>query len=130
MDHDGKYLYYQALTGNSLYRIETRWLRDDTLSDETLGEKVEMVGKPGPADGIMFGVDGDLYLSAIEENAIKRMKPDGRVEPVAKSPLLQWPDSFSRGPDGYMYVTSSQINVDPATRGSYRLFKFLAPGEH
>ena len=130
LDHDGKYLYYQALTGRSLYRIETRWLRDDTLSDEVRGEKVELVGKPGPADGIMFGVDGNLYLSAIEENAIKRMKPDGRVEPVAKSPLLQWPDSFSRAPDGYMYVTASQINVDPSSRGSYRLFKFPVPGEH
>lgn len=130
LDHDGKYLYYQALTGRSLYRIETRWLRDDTLSGESLGKKVELVGKPGPADGIMFGIDGNLYLSAIEENAVKRMKPDGRVEPVAKSPLLQWPDSFSRGPDGYMYVTSSQINVDPAERGPYRLFKFRVPGDH
>jgi hypothetical protein len=32
LDPTGKYLYYQALTARSLYRIETRWLTSPTVS--------------------------------------------------------------------------------------------------
>lgn len=34
---DGQYLYYQALTGRTLYRIATAALRDSTLSAAALG---------------------------------------------------------------------------------------------
>lgn len=54
LDSDGKYLYYQALTGRTLYRIETKSLRDEELSEAKLAEKVETLGESGASDAIAF----------------------------------------------------------------------------
>ncbi|HEY3348055.1 MAG TPA: L-dopachrome tautomerase-related protein, partial [Nitrospirota bacterium] len=37
LDPAGQKLYFKALTGRSLYRIDTNWLRDDKLVNGTLG---------------------------------------------------------------------------------------------
>ena len=120
---DGKYLYYQALTGRTLYRIETRWLLDKSISSQQMGKKVESMYETGPADGIAFGDDGYLYVAAIEDNAIKKFVRLGTLKTIVKDPRLRWPDSIARGPDGYLYVTTSQIHLGPDPGEPYRLFK-------
>lgn len=124
LDAKGEYLYYQALTGRSLYRIETAALRNPRLPEQELGKKVEFLGTTGAADGIEFGPAGNLYLTALEESAIKRFTPDRTLETVVQHSRLAWPDSFAAGADGYLYVTTSQIHLMPAPQEPYRLFKF------
>lgn len=123
LDSRGEYLYYQALSGRSLYRIATKWLRDETLSHQEIGEKVEFLGRTGAADGIELGPDGHLYLSAIEANAVNRFTVDRRVETVVQDPRLAWPDSLAVGPNGFLYVTTSQIHLGAARTEPYRIFK-------
>jgi len=123
LDNEGHYLYYQALTGRSLYRIETKWLRDETLSDEEISKKVEFLGKTGAADGIMFGPDNKLYLSAIEHNAIKRYTSEGKVELVIKDPRLAWTDSFAFDSKGFLYTTVSQLHLLAKLTEPFRIFK-------
>ena len=120
---DREYLYYHALTGHTLYRIETRWLRPDAATTDALGAKVETVTQTGPVDGIIFGPDGALYLTALEENAVKRLTLDGRNEIVVQDPRLAWPDTFAVGPEGALYVTTSQIHTQPNPEYPYFLFK-------
>jgi sugar lactone lactonase YvrE len=128
LDWDGGYLYYQALTGKTLYRIQTQYLRDPNISPEDLGEKVEVLAETGPADGILAGTDGWIYLSALEDNAVKRYNlKSGEVETVVESSLLAWPDTFSRAPENWIYVTTSQIHRMPDPADPYRLFKFRTP---
>lgn len=121
---DGEWLYYQALTGNSLYRVRTRMLRDVLLPSGKLSEAVELVGTTGPADGIMFGPDGALYITAIQEDAIKRCMPGGSLETVISDRRLEWPDSFARGPENTMYVTTSQIHLWGEPTQPYRVLRF------
>ncbi|MFH1314245.1 MAG: L-dopachrome tautomerase-related protein [Candidatus Eisenbacteria bacterium] len=124
LSNDGTYLYYQALTARTLYRVETRWLLDPSLSGVQLGAKVESMGQTGAADGIEFGPDHYLYLTAIEDNAIKTFAALDRAETVVRDPRLLWPDSFARGGDGYMYVTTSHIHLGADVSEPYRIFKF------
>ena len=39
--------------------------------------------------------------------------PAGRLETMVRDPRLLWPDSFGLGPDGYLYLTASQIERTP-----------------
>ena len=106
---DGQYLYYQALTGRTLYRIATTALRDASLSAEALAGRVERVGTTNVADGLWMAADGRLYVTAPEENAVRVRGTDGRMTPVVQDARLRWPDTFSQGPDGAIYVTASHI---------------------
>jgi sugar lactone lactonase YvrE len=123
LDPDGKLLYYQALTGRTLYRIETRWLLDAAISERQLETKVESMYQTGAADGMAFGPDGYLYLAAIEDSAIKVFVSLGRLQTVIKDPRLKWPDSLAWGPDGYLYVTTSRIHLGNDRTDPYRIFR-------
>jgi DNA-binding beta-propeller fold protein YncE len=126
LDPSHQYLYYQALTGRNLYRVPVKSLIDDKLTEEDLGKKVEHVTKSCIADGIEFGLDGNLYLTSIEDHSIKRWSPSkkGALELVVQDSQLIWPDTLANAPDGSMYVTSSQINLGLSPATPYRLFRF------
>jgi len=128
LDPKGEHLYYQALTGRTLYRISTALLRDPAAREADLAAGVEVVGSPEPADGIEFGLDGSLYLTSIEQNAIRRLAPGGGIEVVVQDPRLKWPDSLSIAPDGAIYVTTSQIHLGHARTEPYQIFAIRPPG--
>ena len=52
---DGGTLYWQALTGRTLYRVDTAALMDDDPEDA--GKKVEKVGTTCVADGLLMSRD-------------------------------------------------------------------------
>ena len=105
---DGKYLYWQAIKGRTLYRVATSALADAALPASAVESKVEKVGENGPADGLLIDRQGRMYISAVEENAVKIREGD-RVSVLLQDSQLRWPDTFTQGPDGTVYVTSSRI---------------------
>lgn len=123
LDKNGKYLYYQALSGKSLYRINTKWLKDESIPENEIENKVEPLGTPGAADGIAFGHDGNLYLTSIELNAIRRFTEDKKVEMVIQDSLLKWPDSFSVTPNGDIYVTTSQLHLAGKHKEPFKIYR-------
>ena len=66
------------------------------------------VGDNGPSDGFLIDRRGRMYISAVEDNAVKVWKED-RVSILIRDERLRWPDTFAEGPDGAIYVTSSRI---------------------
>ena len=105
---DGRTLYWKALTGRTLYRIATEALENPLLSETDLAARVERVAETEPTDGLWIDGRGRLYLSAIEQDAVKVREGD-RVTTLVRDERLRWPDTFSEGPDGTVYVTSSRI---------------------
>ena len=129
LDPSGTYLYYHPLTGKALYRVPAADLANDKSTDETLATKVEKIADTGAHDGIEFGDSDHLYLTSIEDNSIKRLSlRSKKLETFIQDKNMIWPDTLSLSPSGWMYVTSSQINL-PTPPTPYKIFKFKVDGK-
>ena len=106
LSRDGKTLYWQPLTGRTLYSIETAALM--SADPEEAGKKVAKVGTSNVADGLLMSRDDKLYLTSPEDNSVKVWDGD-RSRIVVQDPRLSWPDSLAEAPDGSIYVTASRI---------------------
>jgi sugar lactone lactonase YvrE len=108
---DGSTLYWQALTGRTLYSIDTALLRPE-VSEADRAAGVAVAARTHVADGLWISRDGTLLLTSPTDNSITRLSGDG-VERVLADRRLRWPDTFSEGPDGTIYVTASHIQDTP-----------------
>jgi len=131
ISNDGRTLFYQALTGKTLYSIPTALLRPDVAeADRAAG--VTVIAQTHVADGLWMSKAGVLYLTSPTDNSVKRLAGTG-VETVLTDKRLRWPDTFSEGPDGRMYLTASHIQdtnwFTPGAPASIRtqLFSFVPP---
>jgi sugar lactone lactonase YvrE len=138
VDADGEYLYYHALTGTTLYRIRTAYLKDKRLSERDICAHVERLAQTGAVDGMVMDSEGYLYFTSLEDNAVKRYAPgSGTIEVIAQDDRIRWPDSLDIDPDDNLYFTASQINLMPRfNRGKdervlpYRMFRvWLTPSQ-
>ena len=107
LSNDGRTLYWQALTGRTLYSIDTGLLRHD-VSEARRAENVRTVAQTHVADGLWMSKAGVLYLTSPTDYSIKRLNGSA-VETVLTDRRLRWPDTFAEGPDGRIYVTASHI---------------------
>ena len=129
LSKDGSTLYWQALTGKTLYRVPTSSIQN---RDGTNRVRPETVATTEPVDGLWMGENGEIYLSSIANNAVKILNPqDGSIRQLLTDSRLRWPDTFSQGPDGHVYVTASHIQDSPWfhmawTDKNFTLFKFMA----
>lgn len=131
LDSKNRFLYFHALTGHTLYRARTEDLRNTSLSAQQLAAKVENLGRTPAPDGMLADPEGQIFLTAIEQNAIVRFHPETKkVTWLLQDKRLSWPDSMSWGPDGALYVTASQIQNMPRFNDGrsrqtepYRVFK-------
>jgi sugar lactone lactonase YvrE len=129
---DGTWFYWQALTGRTLYKIETAVLQDETLSDQDLGRRVARVATTHPADGLWMDSSGELYVSNPETNGIESARPGQPLKTILTDPRLRWPDSFAQASDGTLYITSSHIQDSPwfkpdAKATSSQVWKIVQP---
>jgi sugar lactone lactonase YvrE len=128
-------LYFHPLTGKTLYKIKLADLKNEELSEQELSDRVTKVADTPKPDGMLESPDGQLYLSDIEGDAIQRLDPkSGKLIQVVKDKKLQWPDTLSWGPEGTLFVTTSQIHRMPKNNGGvskqeepFHVFK-LKPG--
>lgn len=134
LTHDFKYFYYRAINQTKLYRIEAEYLANPALTPAELASHVEVVGETGISHGMLADAAGNIYLSDSPNYAIRRVTPAGRFETLVHDPRLSWPDTFALGPDGYLYLTATQINRAPKWNGGqskvdypFRLYRLKLP---
>ncbi|MFJ8246810.1 L-dopachrome tautomerase-related protein [Peribacillus asahii] len=110
---DGKILFFAPLTSRHLFSISTEALRDRTIPDMNLPYHVEYWGEKGASDGMITGAKGTVYAGDYENNSIRKILPNGIMETIAHDPRILWPDTFSIGPDQYLYVIVNQLHRQP-----------------
>lgn len=131
---DGRYFYFRAINQTKLYRILVDDLVNPTSTDAEISAKVETVGETGISHGMIADNKGNIYLSDSPNKAIRYVTAGGKFETLVKDKRLIWPDTFSVGNDGYLYVTCSQINRTKKYNGGqdkveypFRLYKIKLP---
>lgn len=135
---DGRHLYWQALTAKTLYRVPTRALADFSVENDALIAEIENMGRTVVTDGMAFDGRGNLYFSALENDAVMYRTPTGAIRTLWSSPQLAWPDTFSYDAvRDVLYVTTAQIHRMPGRAGPgmpwppaepFRIFRFDLSG--
>lgn len=107
LDTKNNKLYYHALTGYSLYSINTEVLH--AANKNNIEQHVTFEAKTGAPDGMMFDQTGRLYFADLEHQKIQYRTPDGDIYTLVEGHGIKWADTFSIY-NNYLYFTNSRIN--------------------
>ena len=141
LDRRGEWLYYGAVNDDRMWRVRTADLNNAALSPVALGALVEDYGPKTLSDGLTIDDADNLFVSDMEHSAVLQLGPDRKLVTLLKDERLRWPDGFSFGPDGWVYVTCSSlqhvlfIGADHMRANApYQIFRFkpgstAAPGQ-
>ncbi|MDH3201942.1 MAG: hypothetical protein OEM15_13705 [Myxococcales bacterium] len=131
IDRNDEWLYYGAMTHDTMYRVTVTDLLDPLLRDEALAAGVRAVGAKPLNDGLSTDNDGNLLITDVEHGAVLRMTPKGELTTLVKSERIRWADALSYGPDGWLYVADSAIpdqmlqsKAHIAANAPYYIFRF------
>ncbi|MEM1268251.1 MAG: L-dopachrome tautomerase-related protein [Pseudomonadota bacterium] len=136
VDPTNTWVYFAPMTGSAMYRVRTADLLDEDLPTEALEARVERYGDKPISDGSTVDAAGNVYITAMTDNAIGVTKSDGSYEVLYQSDEgLPWPDGFSVGVDGFIYATVNELHRSPvlnggedASTGAFRIVRFPALG--
>lgn len=124
IDPDNQWVYYAPMSGTSLYRIRTQDLLDSSLSPQILSSKVQRYGDKPICDGITIDGAGNVYLTAITDNAIGVVDSSGKYRTLYQDDkLLSWTDGMAFSQDNYIYVTVSQLQNSPPLNNGENAFQ-------
>jgi major royal jelly protein len=127
LDKTGEWLYFAPVTNNYMYRIHTKYLKDDSLSAIQLSSHVKEFALKTMSDGLTMDMAANIYITDPEHSAIVRLTSNGKLETLLKNSHIRWPDGLGYGPDGWLYVTCSAlhqvIGKTPQYKDSYAPFQ-------
>ncbi len=131
MDFHSEWLYFGPLSGHSLYRLRVSDLNNEALSPAEISSKVERYANKPNNGGLSIDYNGNIYSTNVESKEIGLITPDRKSHVVASDPQMVWPDGISYSPDGYMYVSASQVSAAAMFHGGtaqnktpYLIFRF------
>jgi len=131
---DNRYFYFKPINKLTLYRIETRYLADASLTDDELASHVEDMGETTVTHGLIADEKGNIFLTSSMDYSIKYLSPDGKLRTLVQDSRLLWPDSFGIGSDGFLYFSCAQLQRDPQWNDGedkveypYRIYKVRLP---
>jgi hypothetical protein len=97
---------------DTLYSVDTRRLLDPQVSAAQLDAAITIWPlRPFASDGLAHDHQGHILLTDVTHNGVQRLSPgSGTYELLVSDPRISWPDGVAVGPDGSIYVTSSQFH--------------------
>ena len=136
LDPAGQWLYFGAMSHDTLHRVPVSALLDEELDAAALAERVEDVARKPLSDGLAVGRDGGVYVTSVEHGAVLRIAAGKDPVTIVRSPRIRWADGLTAGPDGWIYLADSALpEVLLKTRGHirehgpYNIYRFRPPAE-
>ena len=87
------------------------------------------------SDGLTTDDAGNVYVTAFEQAAVARIDAADRALRlvVRHREWLRWPDGFSFGPDGWLYLSNSALHLkfggaDMQAGAPYHIVRMRVPG--
>jgi sugar lactone lactonase YvrE len=106
---DGAWLYFASLEG-PWWRIATRWLDDESLSDAELQKHLEPWADLPPVGGTTMDAEGNLYFTDLAANAVRRLTPEKEVQTIVVDARLHWVDAPTLDLHGRLYLPVPQMD--------------------
>lgn len=140
---DRRTLYYTPLTSRTLYSIDTKSLRESHSKDPS-SSVVKLGYKKSASDGLIAGAKGHLYITAIEQNRVYKVKniiPDPEsfhyteFKHVIDDSKAVWPDTLGfHNSKKQLYAMCNQlqnftigaINFDSPANGDANFYLWVA----
>ncbi len=104
LDRRNRTLYFHALSGYTLYSINTRAIE----KGKTTGKHVRAITQTGAPDGMIYDERGNLYLADLEHHKVQYLTPSLELRTLVEGDAVSWADTFSIH-DAYLYYTNSKI---------------------
>lgn len=118
LDAKNEWLYFGPMNGRTMWRVKAADVLDAGLPVAALFQRVERYAERPISDGISIDVAGNIYISDITANALGVITPERQYRTLVKDDaLIAWPDAFSFGPDGMLYVVLNQLHKSPPLNG-------------
>jgi len=117
---DGMHLYYCALSGFTLYRLDATVFSNFSATIQEVKDTIEAVGeKVSQSDGMTFSNKGILYYGALQKNSVyywnpsdesknKKQLPNQKVL-VHDDETMQWVDTFGFDNNGNLLFTTNKL---------------------
>ncbi len=122
---DGRWLSWAAPTG-PLYRVQTRFLADESLSESALLVLVERVFDNNFSGGCSMDSLGNIYFSETATHNIRVLAPSGKTAVLATDPALVRPDGTFISADRKLYIPVKQPIAAPG-RTSFVIYAIDLP---
>ncbi|GLR69801.1 L-dopachrome tautomerase-related protein [Agaribacter marinus] len=136
IDVNNEWVYFSPMSGQTLYRVKTSDLINQSLSDEALTKRVEAYADKPMGDGITIDAANNVYVSDLTNNAIGVITPDRKYKILHQdAQKLSWVEGFSTAGDVGILATSNKLHRSPAfnndkpTPDDFYILKFKPLGE-
>jgi len=63
---------------------------------DQIAPRIEKVATTEPVDGLWIDGQNRIYLSSLQDNAVKVLA-EGRITTLVQDSRLRWPDTFAQG---------------------------------
>ena len=111
LSQDGEWLYYAAMTHESVYRVPTALLRDFGTSEAEIAAAIERLGPAPMSDGIELQADGSVVLTDVENAGLAVLSPQGDLSTLVRIDGVDWADSVTVAPNGEIWFTDSELTA-------------------
>lgn len=110
---DNETIFFGAMNGRTWYGVPAKLFRQHA-SDGDIAQAIFKVGAKPVSDGATTDASDNHYFTNLGKRGIDVLTVDGKLQPLVRNKLLDWPDNVRFGPESNLYIAVNQLHKAPA----------------